>query len=104
MPVVIKTDNKWRNILTGYELPEKVWKDFDYLKYEEFKEHSFIRYKGEYYDLGEFMHIDKKTFGIGEAPRPFMKWDGYMNDTYFSGIVIKISSDGERYKVGRFYS
>ena len=34
----------------------------------------------------------------------FRGWDGYANDTYFSGTIIKLSSDGERYKIGRYYN
>lgn len=29
-------------------------------------------------------------------------WDGYHGDSYFSGIVIKLSPDGEQYQVGKY--
>jgi hypothetical protein len=31
-------------------------------------------------------------------------WDGYQSDSYFSGVVIKISPDGEQYKIGTYFS
>lgn len=94
--VKIKTDWKWRNLLYGYELPKKQRKNFDYLNDEEFDTHSFAKYRGQYYDVGEFMVVPKSS-GLGA-------WDGYHGDSYFSGIVIKLSSDGERYKIGMYYS
>ena len=27
---------------------------------------------------------------------------GYYSDSYFSGVVVKISRDGERYRVGTY--
>jgi len=104
MPVTIKSDKKWKNILSGYELPEKVWKDFDYMTYEEFRDGSFARYRGQYYDISEFQRIPRTGGESHESYKAFKPWDGYKSDSYFSGIVIKLSSDGERYKIGMYYS
>ncbi len=46
--------------------------------------------------LDEFM----RTTGIPELS----EWHGYASDTYFSGVIIKISPDGERYMIGRYYA
>jgi hypothetical protein len=105
--ITIKTDNKWRNLLYGYELPKKQRKQFDYIKSdEEFETRNFAKYRGNYYDVGEFQLLP--TIGDSSGKHVvypvFRGWDGYMSDTYFSGVVIKLSSDGEQYKIGRFYS
>lgn len=97
MAMTIKSDKKWRNLLYEDELPKKQRKEFDYLNDEEFATRNFAKYRGNYYDVNEFMRVPDN----GSA---FAKWDGYMSDTYFSGVLITLSSDGEQYKIGRFYS
>jgi hypothetical protein len=96
MALTIKTDNKWRNLLYGYELPKKQRKEFDYLTDEEFETRNFVKYRGNYYDMDTFM-LTPKWSALAE-------WDGYASDSYFSGVVIKISSNMEQYKIGRYYS
>lgn len=99
MAVTIKSDKKWRNLIYGYELPKKWRKEFDYLTDEEFETRNFAKYRGWYYDINEFSAINDRM-GYAE----FKGWDGIVSDSYFSGVVIKLSSDGEQYKIGRFYS
>lgn len=77
------TNNKPRKMLYGYELPESVKADFDYLDREEMEFRDFIFYRGNYYDIGEFM----STAGIEELKE---SWTGYSSDSYFSGVVIKM--------------
>lgn len=97
----IITNNVPRETLSGFELTDAERADFDYLDWEAIKEGSdsatFFRYKGNVYDLGEFM-------GTGNLPRfsPLAKWHGYHNDSYFSGIVIKIIDDTGDVIVGTF--
>lgn len=121
----ITTDHKFRNLLYGYELTEKERKDFDYLNWDETPElqdtpivdnegytghsygeglnHAFFRYRGEIYDTGEFSADWGITKNSG-LPDSLRDWDGYISDTYFSGIVIKFDKDGEAVKVGRFFT
>ena len=88
----IVTNNKYREILYSYDVPDDVLKDqFDYMENPE--EHSFFKYKNEYYDLGDFV--------IASSPE-FVGWDGYSSDSYFSGLVIKLSDCGDSVLVGRF--
>lgn len=68
MALTIRTNNVPRDI--QYEKPE--WSD----DIEE-----CFDYKGERYWLSEFMRTD----GMSELKG----WDGYMNDSFFSGIVIR---------------
>jgi hypothetical protein len=101
MAVTIKSDKKWHTFKYGYELPKKYRKEFDYLIDEEYETRSFAYYRRNYYDINEFQRMPKIQ---NEDGSEFAKWDGYMQDSYFSGILIKVSSDGERYKIGMFYS
>ena len=83
----IKTNNVPRHILYGHELPEKQRKEFDWLSDEEFNEAEFVKYKGIYYALSEFMSCHNAAY-------PVSNWQGYYSDSYFSGILLKyIDSD-----------
>jgi len=98
----ITTNNVPRDVLNAWDLTDKELKEFDYL--DKFgntgkASHTFFRYKGEVYDLGDFM--------IWESlPNPFTqddnKWEAYMSDTFFSGIVIRYVDDYEAVIVGRY--
>ena len=47
------------------------------------EEETAFHYRGETYFLDEFMRIEK------HAPCWMHEYDGYMNDSFFSGILIK---------------
>lgn len=109
MAVVIKTDHKWKIFIFGFQLPKEWRKEFNWIKSdEEYNNSLFVKVKvGEgrkknniwYYALEEFA-----IFTSSGWLKDFPGWDGYLNDTYFSGNVIKISKDGERYQIGYFYT
>jgi hypothetical protein len=85
-----------RDIISGYELSKSERDNFDYYHFkDELDCASFFRYKGNVYDLGEFMRCDSHFGG---------KFDGYTNDTFFSGILVKYCNDNEQVKVYTFYS
>lgn len=95
----IKTNRQWRQFLYGYELTEKQAADFDYIDSEDFPTHNFIKYKGMIYDYGEFM-----TCSTLPRDNPLTDWHGHHSDSFFSGVVIRTSSDGEMYQIGTFYA
>lgn len=93
----IISNNRARPLLSGYELPASARAAFDYMSDEQFECASFVRYKGHFYDLGEFMNIRGSTDLPG--------WHGYSNDTYFSGVLVKFCpDDNDRVIMGRYYS
>lgn len=93
--LTIKTNNVPRNMLYGYELPTKWRSEFDWLDDEQFSCENFIKYKGYYYALSEFMNLHNT--GTPE----FKSWHGYHGDSFFSGIVIKLC-DNEQVIVGEY--
>lgn len=96
MAVAITSDKKWRNFTYGYELPKKWRKHFDWIKSDGVYDNSnFVKYRGWIYSIDEFMSIPVDAGMHG--------WDGIINETYFSGVVVKISSDGDKYKIGRYF-
>jgi hypothetical protein len=95
MTLKIKTNNVPREVICGIELTNKERKEFDYIKDEDFDCHSFFRYKGQVYDLNEFMRT-----GPGEIHDA--GWQGYASDSYFSGTIIKYVDNFERVIVGTY--
>ena len=96
----IKTNHKPRHILYRWQLTPKESAEFDYLPENE---GEFLRYKGQVYDLGEFMRIEKST-----APHcqreGWEKWHGYSSDSFFSGVLVKYCEGFESVIVGTYYS
>lgn len=89
----IETNNQPRAILSWYDLTPAEQKEFNYL---EEGAGSFFRYKGWVYNLGEFMRIDYTAIND--------KWHGYASDSYFSGVLIRYTSDCEQVIVGSYFS
>lgn len=99
----IITNNVSRLIVDASELTTKERKNFDYLNWTKLESGDesaeFFRYRGHVYSLEEFM----TTYGMPEFS-PLKKWDGYLADSFFSGIIVKFVDDGERVIVGTFLS
>lgn len=81
----IITNNVPRDILDGWELTPQEREKFDYLNWAGIDEGtdsaSFFRYKGEIYDLGNFMHTSMEG------------WGGIETDSAFSGTLIRFVHD-----------
>jgi hypothetical protein len=96
MPIVIKTNNQWRDFSYANEVPKDVLEDqFDHLD-KDTTDH-FLKYKGTWYHLSDFLRIDRNNEG------PFNGWEGSHNHSESSGVVIRISTDCECYQIGSWY-
>ena len=91
----IKTNNYFRTMLYENEIPKKVLDDYHHLINDD-KGYGWIKYKGRYYHITDFMRIQNNE--------DMKNWDAYISDSYFSGIVIKILGDNDLYKIGTYYS
>lgn len=100
MTLTIKTNNVPRPIIRAWVLTNKEREEFDYLDWAAIDDGrddaDFFRYKGQLYDLGEFM----RTPNSGD----FDSWDGYRSDSFFSGLLVKFANDFEDVIVGRYCS
>lgn len=110
--ITIVSNYQWRELIYGFQLEkkERAWalKEYDYLSDEpdpdcpdngsRFDNNQFFRYKGELRSLDQYMRMDKQMSAAFGG-----KWNGYSNNTYSSGELIRISDDGEGVQVGRFY-
>ena len=93
MTVTIKTNNIPRAVVTGAQLNDREKAEFDYYTNDELDSASFFRYKGNVYDVGEFLY----------APEPLKPWHGYYPTSHFSGVVIRYTDDMESVIVGVYW-
>jgi len=98
----IISNNQPRPVLDWWELSDKELEPFDYIDWLAVHHagHSvtFCRYRGVVYDLAEFM-----TTRLLPEDNPLRDWDGYMSDSFFSGIVVRhVPSEYDNVIVGRF--
>ncbi len=86
--VKVITDSKWKSFIYRYDVPKKVLEDdFDWTNEEDYND-GFLKYRNIYYHLSEFLRN-----GMVDG------YDGYFGHSFFSGVAIKISDDGETYKI-----
>lgn len=98
--LTVKTNNVPRELISAFELSgaqhSKLRKEFDYLSDEDFDSAMFFKYRGVIYALGEFLRTEGDLLAQG--------WQGILNETFFSGIVVKIVESCEYIVVGRYCS
>lgn len=99
---MITTNHHWRAFAYRSDVPEKILADrFDWATEDDHQD-GFFNYRGWWwwYHLDEFTAVPRHPGPT--MPDPLAGWDGYHGDSYFSGVVIKISPDGERYRIGTY--
>lgn len=92
--VHIRSNYNWRNFVYRADVPQQVLDEFDYQDEDVFD--GYFRYQGYWYHLDQFMEAPEGMFP-GD-------WNGYLNDSMSTGVVIRVSDDGEQYQVGTFVS
>lgn len=97
------TNNHPRPILDAWDLSPGERAEFDYLDWTAIdageESASFFRYRGEVYDLAEFMRVENvPTFSALAA------WQGYRADSFFSAVVVRFTEDMESLVVGMVLS
>lgn len=92
----IVTNNHWRQLKYRHEVPEKVLQgQFDWTNEDDHCD-GFFQYRGTWYHSSEFLSLSQG------APREMKEWHGYSSDSFFSGVLIRISEDGEMYQVATY--
>lgn len=96
--LTVKSNFIPRDLISAFELPpakySELRKEFDYLEDADFDHAMFFEYRGQVYALANFMRTEGDLLAQG--------WQGICNQTYFSGLVIKIVESCERIVVGRY--
>lgn len=91
----VYTNNHERQFLYGHQVPESILSDYSHLDESE-KDDGWIHYRAAWYHVSDFMRVES------HAPGWLREWDGYTNDSFFSGVVIKLASDMGTYRIGTF--
>ena len=92
-------------IIYGFELSERWRKEFDYLEKDELDSQMFVKYHDWVYSVGDFTNLHNRMWVSGDVSEQFKGWDGYITDSFFSGVLIKVDEDDTEYvKMGRFFS
>lgn len=92
----IKTNGRFRDLLTYWDLPRKVRKDFDYIDEDTEHDQRFFKYRGVWYDANEFTPTNGAMFG------QLKQWPLYQSDSHFSGVVLKYDEEFEQICVGTY--
>ena len=92
----VYTNNHHRQFKYRNEVPEKILsEDFGWLIEDMGGIDGFFCYRSRWYHVTEFMKFDQHA--------PFdQKWDGYISDSFFSGVLIKLPEDCETYQVATY--
>ena len=94
----IITNHHERQFKYGYEVPESIMNDqFDWMDEDE-QFDGWIHYRNNWYHTSDFMRIDH------HPDSDFSSWHGYHGDSFFSGVLIKLSDDGESYQIATYLS
>lgn len=81
-----------REIIYGFELSKKEKTEFDWMDNEEIMDAQFFRFRGQLYALAEIMAVHNSVHNPN-TPEWMKEFDGYMSDSFFSGILIKFGSN-----------
>jgi hypothetical protein len=93
--LTIKTNHQFRDFTYRYDVPASVLADqFDHLSEDDVSD-SFVQYRGHWYHTSDFIRTHDSFPG---------KWDGYTSDSFFSGVLIRLSRDGERCQLATYYA
>jgi hypothetical protein len=87
----IRTNNHVRPLLGFYDLSyrgrAKVGSAYD-------EGAQFVWYKKEVYAMDDF---------VGTTAPEFEGWHGVYPESYFSGVLVRLSDDGETVQMGRYF-
>ena len=89
----VTTNHHWRPFLSRLDVPTGIlvsqfdWTDADFAAHGDYSD-GFICYRNTWYHLGDFMRG-----GVDG-------WHGSHANSFFSGVLIRLSDDGEEYQIG----
>ena len=90
--MTIRTDHKWHAFKYFMDLTEKQKAELDWIDDDCA---PVLVYKGWPFALDQFMRIEHSS--------ELKDWHGIHNDTFFSGVLIRLSDDGEKYQIATYF-
>ena len=76
--------------------------EYDWMSEDNFDNTHFFKYRGDTYSTQDFL-TTKKSFWNPDPPGWQDGWDGYLNDTFFSAVLVKYIDDDERVIVAEYF-
>jgi hypothetical protein len=97
MALMVITNHAERQFVYRQDVPQRVLDlEFDYQDPEDTVD-GFFEYRGVWYHLDMFMRdVPQELAELG--------YNGWVADSFFSGVAIKLSEDGETFQVATAYS
>jgi hypothetical protein len=90
MALEIISNHHRRDLLYWDQLTESEQAEFDWMDENQQQEYEFFRYRGWTYSTADFVALNS----MWSPGNPFGEpWQGYLNDTFFSGVVIYYPED-----------
>jgi len=87
------TNWQWRDFTYGCDVPARVlMEEYSHLDEPEVWD-SFFEYRGRWYHLSDFMQANGQFSDLAG------NWHGFHADSFFSGVLVELSDDGESYRV-----
>lgn len=94
--MAIATNNHWRPFAYRHDVPADVLADqFSY--HDDDVSDGYFNYRGYWYHLDQFMR-----FNYPGPPKAWKGWQASHPDSFFSGILIRLSEDGDEYQVATY--
>lgn len=100
--IEIITNYHHKPLLSGYELTDEEKGEFDYIEDIDETYDRFFRYRGNVYDVHEFMRIHETQ--MARENSELKAWDGYRSDSFFSGTLIRYVEGYEYIQVATYLS
>ena len=92
--ITVRTNRVWSEFSCRDDVPPEALAEFDWLDATE--DGGFMCHGIEWYHISQFTRLE----GSGGLARA---WSAALAFTVWSGMVIRVSRDGERYQIGYFF-
>jgi hypothetical protein len=102
MTLTIQTNHQPRGLkyLSDFNSADQqqIRSQYDWMdKYDLECNYGFFKYRGCFYHLQDFLRV------VNMSTDSLIGWDGYLSDSFFSGVVIKlVDNDCDSVIIGRF--
>lgn len=100
--LTIKTNNIPREMISFQDLPERSKCDFNYLSEGERYESRLVKYRECFYDVYD-SEVNRNDGAFNSKCFP-IKWDSYISDSFFSGVLFQLAEDNECVICATYYS
>ena len=94
--ITVTTNNNARPLVSWHDIPENLRGWFDYLDDNMRHESRLVLYRGAYYDVFDMLRAPASLSASG--------WHGYVSETYFSGIAVRLNHDDDTVVIGRYFA